>query len=108
MGERIQQVRKFFRQNQNEFASKIGKTQSHVCNIENGKNFPSIEVLIELSRLEEKGKRINMHWLITGKGEMIIPEIYGKQSLNNKILNKVINLDTKRKKAILNFLDSFQ
>lgn len=108
IGKRIQQVRKFFRQNQTEFASEIGKTQSHICNIESGKIFPSMEVLLMISRLGQKGEKINMHWLITGKGEIIIQETSDKQGLNNEIFNKIVNLDIKKKIAILGVLDSFQ
>lgn len=52
----------------NELAEILGVEPGTVSNWKNGRNRPSYETIFTLRELKE----INLHWLLTGKGEMYL------------------------------------
>lgn len=62
IGRRIRELRGFD-MTQDEFARRIGVTQSHLSALERGDNEPGVSVLLAISR--EFGKSVD--WLLTGE-----------------------------------------
>jgi transcriptional regulator with XRE-family HTH domain len=62
-----------------DFAAEFGESPSQISQYKSGIYFPPIALLVDLS---EK-RNLNLHWLITGDGEM-----YTKKQLNNEIMEK--------------------
>lgn len=54
-----------------EFAEKIGISTSSLSHIFNGRNKPSLEVVM---RIHKAYPHININWLLYGEGEMLEPE----------------------------------
>ena len=90
IGERIKFVRDMARLDQETFGKSIGATRNTVYRWESGKGFPPADVLLNLH--EKHG--INIHWLVTGQGEMrgidgpLQP--LGIRELNAEVLQPVI------------------
>jgi len=86
--------------NPNQLAKKLGITRPTVHSILNGSSLPSAKVLMPLI---ENYPNVNLNWLLSGKGEMLIDEnqvILSKDHLNrladslereNNMLRKEIN-----------------
>jgi len=70
IGDRIRQVRKAQSLTQQAFAKKIGITQGFFAGIENGRYKPDVEILSRIST----NFNIDLHWLLTGEGEMFLDE----------------------------------
>ncbi len=75
IGERFLKFRESLKKTQREVASELNIYQSTITNIEKGKTFPKISYLTYLY----DRYRLNQNWLITGKGDMLIPELLDKQ-----------------------------
>ncbi len=69
-GNRLKAVRKHASLTQKEFAAKLNVTDISVINYEKGKRHPDTKFL----ELLEQTFSINLHWLLTGEGEMFITE----------------------------------
>jgi transcriptional regulator with XRE-family HTH domain len=68
IGKRIRQIRDQIGLNQNDLAEHMGCGRSNISLIENGKNFPSGNILIAL-----KSKyNVSLDWLFSGQGPMFI------------------------------------
>lgn len=67
INERLKEVRKFLNYNQQEFASELGISRTHVSNMENGNDNPS-STLIKLICMRFN---ISEDWLNTGEGHYI-------------------------------------
>jgi transcriptional regulator with XRE-family HTH domain len=71
IGQRIKRVRtEINKLSQFEFSEHIGITQANLSMLENGKICPSCFLLIKLNLLY----KININWLITGQGNIMIEE----------------------------------
>jgi len=68
IGDRIKKLRKLLNLTQKEFAQKIGVIDTLVRKWERGENEPTPKSL----RAIAKTYNINLHWLLTGEGEMFI------------------------------------
>lgn len=68
-GQRLRDVVKFYRYTQDEFAEIIGTSKANLFNYFADKTKPNIEVI---AKLKNKHANLNLDWLITGKGEMLI------------------------------------
>ena len=68
---RLQKLIKALNVNQSAFAKSIGMAQPNISKIISGKGQVSTEVLNRISNVYEQ---INLHWLMTGKGEMFLGE----------------------------------
>lgn len=73
VGERIRELRKYYKLNQKDFGKQIGISYGHVSNIEKGKDNPSDSV-IKLIAMEYNTSEI---WLKTGQGKMIDSSEFG-------------------------------
>lgn len=67
VGERIKQLRKFYKLNQTDFAAPLGVSYGHISNIEKGKDSPS-DSLIKLMAYEYNTTE---EWINNGTGDMI-------------------------------------
>ncbi|OGI02594.1 MAG: hypothetical protein A2104_10435 [Candidatus Melainabacteria bacterium GWF2_32_7] len=108
--ERLKFIRQYTNSSQEEFAKTLGISQKTISYWEQGRNEPQIETLRVLS--DKFG--INLHWLITGKGEFLVEKeeilslegLKEKYNLTNeelKLLNELLTSPEKRK-ALLNLL----
>jgi transcriptional regulator with XRE-family HTH domain len=68
IGKRFKEFRQSIKKTQYEFVVELRVCKSTVSNIETGKAFPGITIKNYLYRQY----RLNINWLLTGKGEMII------------------------------------
>jgi transcriptional regulator with XRE-family HTH domain len=83
---RVREIRKYLRLTQVEFSSKLGLKQGSIADWERGKSTPSIETLTNIA----DNFNINLHWLLTGKGEMFLSdkkEPQEKRVDNNELIN---------------------
>lgn len=71
MHERIKKVRALSGLTQTKFAEKVGIKQNTVAQLESGLRNPSTQLILSIAR--EFG--ISRHWLETGEGDMIDPQI---------------------------------
>lgn len=55
-----------------EFANSLGMTQPNINRMLSGKNSISVDAL---SRITNTYKNVNLHWLLTGDGEMFFSEL---------------------------------
>lgn len=84
--ERLKQIRNVLNLNQIDFAKKIGMSQSTYANFESGIRSVKQEFL---ENLAEK-YNINIHWLLTGKGEMFAtPSLNIPQSTQNLLRHAI-------------------
>jgi transcriptional regulator with XRE-family HTH domain len=67
-GQRLKEIKKTFRLNQDEFSEILGVSKTSINNYYNEENLPSIDVI---SKLLIKFDNINSEWLINGKGQML-------------------------------------
>ncbi|MCK5051930.1 MAG: helix-turn-helix domain-containing protein [Candidatus Cloacimonetes bacterium] len=70
LGNRLKAVRKHFNLTQTVFASKLNITKVTIINYEKGNRYPDSKLL----NLIQKLFKINLHWLLTGEGEMFITD----------------------------------
>lgn len=66
MNERVKQIRKFFKLNQEDFGKRLGVTKAAISKIEASIN----QVTDQMLKLICKEFNINQVWLMTGEGEM--------------------------------------
>jgi transcriptional regulator with XRE-family HTH domain len=65
-GERFRQLRKELGLSQIDLSDKLGVNPSAISQMESGRIRPSLDTMMLLS----KNYGINLHWLITGRGDM--------------------------------------
>jgi transcriptional regulator with XRE-family HTH domain len=95
-GDRLRKVRTSKSLTMQEFADNLGvKNRQSIGNYENNTDFPKQDFFIELNKIY----KINLHWLLTGKGAEKEGEEYNANEFlvkeNNELkysLNRVINL----------------
>lgn len=68
IGKRINQIRKALNLTQEDFGKTLGTSKASLSEIENGKYKASIELLEKLV----KKHNVNLHFVITGEGDMFI------------------------------------
>lgn len=87
IGKRLKEVRAALKLSQKDFAKELWTTQPTVANIERGAIYPNIIILLVLSQ-----KQINLKWLISGIGKMVIHETdshYFSMPLNDRYINLI-------------------
>ena len=67
--------------NQVSFSQSLGMTQPNISKMMNGERQLSIEAL---NRMSDK-YNVNLHWLLTGKGEMFFEEVQNDGSQVNEV-----------------------
>jgi transcriptional regulator with XRE-family HTH domain len=75
MNERFKQIRKKSGLNQKDFAEKLGTTQANISRYEKGE----LDINTEIQRKLAEHFGVNIHWLVTGKGEQTFKEANIKQ-----------------------------
>lgn len=76
IGERLKSLRGAFNHSQRALAAAIGTSAGHLSEIESGKKLPGSDLLCSLSR--QTG--VDLHWLLTGEGEMLREDARGGSS----------------------------
>lgn len=66
--QRIVGVRQFFRLNQSDFAASLETNRTTLAGYEKGNSPPSTSFLVKIKEVY----KINLHWLLTGEGEIFI------------------------------------
>jgi transcriptional regulator with XRE-family HTH domain len=66
-GTRLQKLIKALKMNQVSFARSLGMTQPNISRMASGENKVSSEAL---NRITQVHKQVNIHWLLTGEGDM--------------------------------------
>lgn len=74
---RLQKLIKALNLNQSKFAKSLGITQPNISRMISGENKISAEVL---NRIALSHKKTNLHWLLTGEGEMFLEAVTGKNT----------------------------
>lgn len=72
---RLKKLLKALNVNQSVFAKSLGMTQPNISRMASGEGKISVEVL---NRITTTYKQVNLHWLITGDGEMFFYELQDK------------------------------
>ena len=86
VGRRLKEIRKHLNMSQKDFANKYGMSQQILSKYENGKS--DISDRIKTSLADEFN--ININWLLTGKGTMILEEeATGKFAVPSEIEQKL-------------------
>jgi SOS-response transcriptional repressor LexA len=86
IGERIKDLRHALGLSQTALAAKIDIKPSAVSQMESNKILPSLQTLSQLAAVCE----VNLHWLITGRGQMLLSGKAAEESTERK-LEKVRN-----------------
>lgn len=95
MKERLKELRKCLRLNQEEFGSKIGLTRSAICNYENGSRALMEQTIISVCR----EFNVSRAWLVEGVGKMFV-------DLPNTILDELsmqFDLSDEEKELVSDF-----
>ncbi|MEO2082918.1 MAG: helix-turn-helix transcriptional regulator [Desulfurobacteriaceae bacterium] len=92
IGRRIKELRKKLGLTQREFARRVGVIESLVRKWERGENDPTSKSLQAIA----KEFNVNLHWLLTGEGEMFITrskeEIPKTELLDREIIQKIFEV----------------
>jgi transcriptional regulator with XRE-family HTH domain len=78
-GARLKKLMKALNLNQSEFAHSLGMTQPNINRMLSGKSNISVEAL---NRITSTYNNVNLHWLLTGYGEMFFE---GTKSENSEV-----------------------
>ena len=80
---RLQKLIKALNLKQTTFAKSLGITQPNISRMVSGENKISSE---ELNRIALAHKKTNLHWLLTGEGEMFISVPHEKDTQSKEVL----------------------
>jgi transcriptional regulator with XRE-family HTH domain len=80
VGMRVKAVRDKLNLKQGAYATKLGISQSFLSYIEKGLRKPSYELLLSLL----SNFKVNLHWIVTGVGDMFIPDTNPEQQVKEK------------------------
>ena len=67
-GDRLKTVRKYLKMNQQEMGDALKVNASAISQMENNHIKPSLDTLIQLTKTFD----VDLHWLLTGKGDMFM------------------------------------
>lgn len=103
-GVRLKQVRKELKLKQIDFAKEIGVKGSAISQMENGHIKPSLDTLFLLT----KKYGVNLHWLLTGNGEMYTTVVDRKLSDTAKSFSKIKDFLTEELMNIVKAKENLQ
>ena len=83
-GIRLKKLIKVLNLNQVEFAKSVGVTQPNISKIANGESSLSAELL---ARMADVYTQLNLHWLLTGSGEMFFEAVPNMGFQANEAIN---------------------
>ena len=83
-----------------EFSKLVEMNIDNIYNYQNGKREPDFNILyqIKLRFREKTGKNINLDYLITGEGEMLISEIPSNTEIRETLAKLEIDIQDLKKK----------
>lgn len=85
---RLQQLIKALNMNQSKFAKHLGVTQPNISRMVTGESRISTEIL---NRIILAYKNVNLHWLLTGEGQMFMESPQEKSSpINTPSENNIV------------------
>lgn len=88
IGKRLKMLRKSLNLNQEDFAKQIGMSSvSFISEIETGKKSFGSDFLYSL---KSKMPMVNLNWLLSGEGEMLLSE---SEATNNSADQRIANLE---------------
>jgi transcriptional regulator with XRE-family HTH domain len=103
LGKRMFQIREILGLKGKEMASNLNVSPAHISNIEKRGAIPSVELLLYLGELSMPDRRINLDWVLSGKGE---PFIIEEASTGNLALaRKVYSLSPEIQQIISQLID---
>lgn len=82
---RLQKLIKALNLKQTTFAQSLGIKQPNISRMISGQNKISAEVL---NRISNTHKMVNLHWLLTGEGEMFVAMEHEKNSKAKEVLEE--------------------
>ena len=94
IGQRLTKIRNDLRYTQEQFAQKLKVKRAAITDVERGKTFPN-PILLENIHKEYK---INLNWLITGKGKM---------KLNGYNIGDEIDIVEEGREEYVNYKDKY-
>ena len=113
INQRLRQIRKHFNMQQNEFAARLGLSQTGVSWLEREGNAVSEQTI----RLLHLDFHVSEEWLRTGNGPMFSAEDdspleklcreYAVSDCERKILELYFSFEPKRRKMVCDFVDEF-
>ena len=113
INQRLRQVRKYFNMQQDDFAKRLGLSQTGVSWLEKEGNAVSEQTI----RLLHLDFHVSEEWLRTGEGPMFSAEDdspleklcreYAVSDCERKILELYFSFDPKRRKMVCDFVDDF-
>ena len=113
INQRLRQVRKHFNMQQNDFAKRLGLSQTGVSWLEREGNAVSEQTI----RLLHLDFHVSEEWLRTGEGPMFSAEDdspleklcreYAVSDCERRILELYFSFDPKRRKMVCDFVDDF-
>jgi len=101
IGIRILQIRKELGTTQKEFAEKIGVTGNYISEIEAGKKFPSMPVLLSIEHIYGIGRE----WLLSGKGDKYVKERFPFTKKEEDIIKALREMPAKGKKTVIDLIE---
>lgn len=112
MNERMLLLRKTLRISQAEFGKRLGVTGTAISRIEKGGRNLTEQMALSICR----EFRVNYFWLTDGKGDMFtgtpftvvdeLAEDYNLDSMDKKIIEKYLELDSEKRKVLKEYLKS--
>jgi len=106
---RVDKIRLHYGLKQNVFSELTGISNAYYSDMKNGRVGPSANFIYGIVKNFDK---INPKWLITGEGEMFLPEntrikeTGAAYSWSKEILDTLANLSPERRNAIISLIDN--
>lgn len=112
MSERLKNLRKELKMNQEEFGRRLGVSNTAISKLEKGERNITEQMVLSICR----EFRVNYFWLTEGKGDMFvgtpqdvvdeIAEDYNLDDLDKKIIQKYLELNAEQRKVLKDYLKS--
>lgn len=112
MSERLKNLRKELKMNQEEFGRRLGVSNTAISKLEKGERNITEHMVLSICR----EFRVNYFWLTEGKGDMFVgtpkdivdemAEDYNLDELDKKIIQKYLELNAGQRKVLKDYLKS--
>lgn len=112
MNERLKQLRKELKMNQEDFGNKLGVSNTAISKLEKGERNITEQMMLSICRVY----RVNYYWLKDGVGDMFIgtpqtvieeiAEEYDLDDIDKKILEKYLELPKEKREVIKEYFKS--
>lgn len=112
MSERLKNLRKELKMNQEEFGRRLGVSNTAISKLEKGERNITEQMVLSICR----EFRVNYFWITEGKGDMFVgtpkdivdemAEDYNLDELDKKIIQKYLELNAEQRKVLKDYLKS--